>query len=78
MNVIKTEDDEGFLADGILGLSPSTFNDGYDLMIDQLFNQSLIDSKVFSFQVNEEPQESFFTLGGYNNSKYGIGDITWN
>jgi len=61
----------GLIADGIIGLSPTTFGSSKsDLFIDRAFEQGAIDEKVFSLLIGSGYQESVMTVGGYDLSKY--------
>jgi len=76
-----TQDLSGLKADGILGLSPSSQSTGAMLIVDELYNAGIIDSRIFSFYISSGVTSSKFTLGGYNMEyadSASSSNITWN
>jgi hypothetical protein len=67
----------GLEADGIMGMSPTVQESGAELVIDELYNQGVIDEKVFSIQVGDDSEPSKITIGGYDTEKYAYGELTW-
>jgi hypothetical protein len=51
LSVIQTVDLEGMMADGILGLAPSSQKTHADLFIDELYSHGIIEKRVFSFYI---------------------------
>ena len=46
-------------------------------MIKEMYNQGVIDEKVFSIQVGNNDEQSKITIGGYDTEKYAKENITW-
>ena len=46
-----------------------------DLLVERLFELSLIDAKMFSFYLNTRDEDSYIYFGGYENSF--IEELTW-
>jgi hypothetical protein len=64
--VVQTNDLSGLKADGILGLAPSTQRTQSSLFLDELYNNGIIDNKIFSFYISKGLSSSKVTFGGYN------------
>lgn len=82
LSAVNTEALNGLMADGILGLAPSTQKTKASLFIEELYNSRVIEKKVFSFSIQYNNQ-SVFTVGGYDANKYAPtgytgSAITWN
>jgi hypothetical protein len=58
----------GLKADGILGLSPSSANSKIYLFMDALFDNKMIDQKIFSFSITKTFEGSSVTFGGWDNT----------
>lgn len=56
------------MSDGILGLAPSKQGTQASLFIDELYNNGLIDKRLFSFFISKSRDESRVTFGGVNMS----------
>jgi hypothetical protein len=70
---------EAVQADGILGLSPSTHDPETELYIEQLYNQGLIENKVFSFLIDQfDSSGSKVTIGDYSEDKFSMPNSTLN
>jgi hypothetical protein len=75
--LINYDKDLDFLnSDGLLGLGFSSLSDGVKTFVDNLKSQGQISESVFSFYISNsdnEYQQSVFTIGEYDTSKYGNG-----
>eukprot|EP00347_Sterkiella_histriomuscorum_P006554 403352331 len=75
--VDKTQDLDRLKADGVLGLAPSSQRTRASLFIDELYQNGIIDNRIFAFymaedgQMNpEDSQQSKILFGGYNSSYF--------
>ncbi|CDW80046.1 pepsinogen a [Stylonychia lemnae] len=90
LSVFETYELGGLKSDGVIGLAPSSYRSGPNLFIDELYQNGLIENRVFSFYMANDgfpqPQKEFksrLTFGGYNASIAGkkfedYGSPTWN
>lgn len=67
------------MSDGIVGLAPTSKGSS---IVESLYNDGLIGSKIFSFRMalwTDYSEESMFTLGGYDPEYFAPNDtLTWN
>ena len=77
LNALQTTGLSGLKADGILGLSPSDQGSGADMLLDELQQKGLLETRTFSFQIGDGNELSYVTMGGYDAEKYARGPLVW-
>ncbi len=79
LSVFLTSDLSGLQADGILGLAPSSQGTGALMFVEKLYNEGVINRKMFSFSLGGTNEPSKIIFGGYD-LQYAQDNqtITWN
>ena len=62
--------------DGLIGLTPSVLGDHTELLIDKLYDNSLIPNKMFSINFQNMNGDTYIYFGGYEADKLDS-DIVW-
>lgn len=60
--------------DGICGMSLKKLSGDEDLIMETLYEEGLVKSKVFSFYLNTADKDSYLYFGGYEES---FGEFVW-
>lgn len=84
LSVYRTSQLKAMKADGILGLAPSSQRTQAQLFVERLYDEGIIDQKLFSFYITKGEESSRVTFGGYDlkyaaaSSKDENATVTWN